>query len=270
MKILFLGDIVGRMGRQAVTEWLPGYKRQEKIDWVIANGENLAGGSGLNKKTVAEVQAAGVDIITSGNHVWRLPEGVMLLDKKDARILRPANYPAGNPGRGWDVFTNALGQQIVVINLIGRVHMREPYDCPFQTVDHILNAELPAAAIQAKNLDGILVDFHAETTSEKYALGYHLAGRVTAVVGTHTHVPTADEKILEGGTAYLSDLGMVGAADSILGVDRNIIIKQFLTARPQKFVWKTSGPKFLSGALVTTKKGSNKALSIKRVFANFE
>jgi len=263
MKILCIGDIVGRLGRQMIKESLSDIKKAEKIDWVIANGENLAGGRGLNKKTVKEMTDAGVDVITSGNHIWFNDEGVQLLENKKSQVLRPANYPPDAPGRGWDVFTNALGQRMVVINLIGRVFMRDCFDCPFRAADQILDEIIADKTLI--DLDAIVVDFHAEVTAEKRALAEHLDGQVTAVVGTHTHVQTNDAQILNQGTAFMTDLGMTGAYDSILGVKQVPIIKQFLTQRPQKFVWKTSGRKILSGCIIETKKGSVKAFSMSAV-----
>ena len=263
MKILVIGDVVGRLGRQILTEMLPDIKKENDIDWVVANGENLAGGRGLNKKTVKEIQQAGVDIITSGNHVWFIDEGVELLKKKDSQILRPANYPPDTLGKGWGFFTNALGQKLIVINLIGRVFMKEDFDCPFRQADEILDDIKQDKTI--KDFDGIVVDFHAEATSEKRALAEYLDGRVTAVVGTHTHVQTNDEKILQNGTAFMTDLGMTGSTNSVLGVGQEVIIKQFLTQLPQKFVWKTLGDKILCGCVLETKKGSVKALSISKI-----
>lgn len=265
-----LGDVVGRPGRRIVSELLPKFKKEHDIDWVIANGENLAGGLGLNKSTVQEMTEAGVDILTSGNHIWKQKDATELLTKKNSVVLRPQNYPPETPGSGWRIFTNSIGQTILVINLIGRVFFRENYDCPFRAADEILNKLVKQEGLNIDNLDGIFVDFHAETASEKQALGYYLGGRVTAVCGTHTHVPTCDEKLIDNKTAFVSDLGMCGAIDSILGVDKEVIIKQFLTQRHEYFVWKTSGQTIMSGVIVKTKKGSQKALSIKRISAKFE
>jgi hypothetical protein len=270
MKVLMLGDIVSRPGRQLITELLLDYKQKNDIDWVIANGENLAGGVGLNKKTVQEMFAAGVDILTSGNHIFRRAEAYELLANKNYSILRPANYPPDTIGQGWRVFSNHLGQNILVINLLGRVFFRDSYDCPFRTADQILSQFASHHPQFVNNLDGIFIDFHAESTSEKISLANYLTGRVTAICGTHTHVPTCDEKILDDFTAFVSDLGMVGAVDSCLGVEKNITIKQFLTQLPQKFMWKTSGPSKLTGVLIKTKKGSIKALSIKRISLEFD
>ncbi len=270
MKILMIGDIVGRPGRTIVEQLLPKLRKEEDVDWVIANGENLAGGVGLDRKTVKQIMDAGVDVVTSGNHVFRKEEAFEMLKRNDSPILRPANYPPGTVGRGWRLFENALGQKLIVINIIGRMYFREDFDCPFRAVDQILDKEIRAEGIDISNVDAILVDFHAEATSEKMSMMHYLDGRVSAVLGTHTHVQTADEKIMPLGTAIISDVGMTGAGDSVLGVKKNIVIKQYLTQLPQKFVWKTSGPTFLSGVVIKTKNGSQKAISIKRVLLNLD
>lgn len=265
MKILMLGDIVGRVGRRLITELLPKFRRQEKVDWVIANGENMAGGRGVNESTYKEMLNAGVDVLTSGNHVFKLKEATKVLNKKDTILLRPENYPPGTPGYGWKIFTNGLGQRIAVVNLIGRTFFKENFDCPFRAADKILNALDITQKQENQILDGIFVDFHAEATAEKVTFGHYLAGRVTAVVGTHTHIPTCDEQILADHTAYVTDLGMAGPLDSSLGMDKDISTKQYLTQLPQKFMWITSGPGTMTGVLIKTKKGSQKALSIKRI-----
>ena len=270
MKVLIIGDIVGRLGRQTVARFLPEYKQKNQIDWVIANGENLAGGIGLDEKTVKEVIKSGVDIITSGNHAFRRDGSMELFSNTKLPILRPANYPPETPGVGWRLFTNAIGQKIVVINLIGRIFFRENFDCPFRQADEILNQINNDPILKTENIDGIFIDFHAEATSEKTALANYLAGRITALVGTHTHVATNDARIIEDNTAYITDLGMTGSADSVLGVEKKVVIKQFLTQLPQKFMWKTSGPAIFCGAIIKTKKGSTKALSITKIYKNFD
>ncbi len=265
-----IGDIVGRVGRKVVTELLPSFRNENNIDWVIANGENMAGGLGITKKTMDEMLDAGVDVFTSGNHIFRKAEASELLKKKDSPLLRPENYPAGTVGNGWKLFESALGQKIVVISLIGCVGFRECFDNPFQAVNRIFNEEFVKEGIVPDQLDGIFVDFHAETTSEKIAMLYHLDGRATAVCGTHTHVTTADEQVLPGGTAVICDLGMTGATDSVLGLNKEVVIKQFITQLPEKFMWKTTGPGKLAGVVIKTKKGSNKAVSIKRISLNLD
>src|SRR4030042_1596695 len=203
MLILAIGDIVGRPGRQAIQELVPDLRKEFGIALVIANGENAAGGFGLTVATAQELLEDGVDIITSGNHIWAQKEIIPYLDE-DVPILRPLNYPAGVPGRGY-----LLKNKTLVVNLIGRTFMTN-YDCPFRTMDTLL-------ADYSKKAKVIIVDFHAEATSEKVALGHYLDGRVSAVLGTHTHVGTIDAHILPGGTAYVTDIGMVGPADSVIG-----------------------------------------------------
>ncbi len=222
IKILFIGDIVGKPAREAVKKLLPDLKEKYQTDLVIANAENLAHGIGITEKTLAEVKEAGIDIFTSGNHFYKKSEGLEILKAKDSPLIRPANYPQDVPGRGYQI-VEAGTKKIAVINLIGRVFFTEHFDCPFRKADEIIEEikkEKPAATI---------VDIHAEATSEKVALGFYLDGRVSAVLGTHTHIPTADQRILSQGTAYITDVGMVGLLDSVLGVDKEIIIEKFLS-----------------------------------------
>lgn len=223
MKILFFGDIVGKIGRQAIKEIMPKLKKEYEPDLVIANVENLAHGSGITPKTLQEVKEAGIDVFTSGNHIFKKSEVTQILAEKDSVLLRPANYLAELPGTGFKVF-EVGSQSVLVINLMGRVFIKdqEEFSCPFRKIDEILKMALP------KNLAAIIVDFHAEATSEKVAFGWYVDGKVSAVLGTHTHVPTADLKILPNGTAFLSDVGMVGAYDSIIGNTKEPIIASFL------------------------------------------
>ncbi|MFU8796149.1 MAG: TIGR00282 family metallophosphoesterase [Dehalococcoidia bacterium] len=214
MKVLTIGDVIGRPGRAAVADLLPGLCSEHGIDLVIANGENAAGGLGLTFSTARELFDAGVDVITSGNHIWTHKEIVPYLDGELA-LLRPMNYPP-NPGRG-----HLLAKNVLVVNLVGRVFMGH-FDCPFRAMDQLL------ADLEDKSVP-IIVDFHAEATSEKVAMGRYLDGRVSAVLGTHTHVGTIDHQILPGGTAYVSDIGMVGPIDSVIGVDPQPAISSFLT-----------------------------------------
>jgi hypothetical protein len=225
VKVLFIGDVTGKPGRRIVATRLPVLKREHAIDVVIANGENAAGGMGLTSDVAAELFAAGVDVLTSGNHVWRNREAYDLLDS-DPRVLRPANYPAGAPGRGAAVLQTA-GGLIGVLNLEGRVFM-QALDDPFR-LGHEQAAQLRASA------PTVIVDFHAEATSEKVAMGWYLDGRVSAVVGTHTHVQTADERVLPQGTAYITDVGMTGPRDGVIGMDREVILERFLTQLPGRF-----------------------------------
>ena len=226
MNILFIGDIVGAPGRRVITELLPRAVDQYCIDLVVANGENASGGLGITPQVADQFLSQGVDLLTSGNHIWKHKEILPYLNDTD-RLLRPANYPPGAPGRGLAVVETAAGEPAAIINLEGRVFM-SALECPFRTVDQLLQTLPPEVKV-------ILVDIHAEATSEKQALGWHLDGRVSAVVGTHTHVQTADERILPGGTGYISDAGMTGPVDSVIGMNREIILERFLTQRPHPF-----------------------------------
>ncbi len=252
LKILFIGDIVGRPGRNALKQWLPVWKKEHEIDFVVANGENAAGGMGMTAKIHAELLGMGIDVLTSGNHIWHKKEIFHVLEASD-RLLRPANYPETVPGRGWAVHERD-GLKIVTLNLEGRVFMKS-LECPFKTADRLL---------ENADAEVVLVDFHAEATSEKIALGWYLDGRASAVVGTHTHVQTADESILPGGTAYISDLGMTGPADSVIGMKKNVVLQRFLTQMPTKFEV-AKGPTVISGAQVIVDTGTGKALSIERI-----
>ncbi|MCL4167466.1 UNVERIFIED_CONTAM: hypothetical protein GTU68_049932, partial [Idotea baltica] len=209
IKILFLGDIVGKSGRAIVKKILPELKTELNPSVVIANGENSAGGLGIDIKCAKELYAAGIDIITTGNHIWKKKEIASLLDQEDTRIIRPDNYPPGCPGSGSLVWKSEAGWSLQVINLMGRIFIPEILDCPFQAANRLL-------AEQSDDIDITFVDFHGEATSEKKAMGYHLDGRVQAVVGTHTHVQTADERILDMGTAYISDVGMCGPGNGVI------------------------------------------------------
>jgi len=226
MRILLIGDIVGRPGRRILRELLPGLVEEYRVNFVIANGENSAGGVGITPDTADELFRCGVEAITNGNHIWDKREIYNFLDQEE-RIVRPANYPPGAPGRGWTVLRSKTGVKVGVINLSGRVFL-DTLDCPFRAADEILES-------LAQQTPVILVDFHAEATSEKQAFGWYLDGRVTAVCGTHTHVQTNDGRILPGGTAFITDLGMTGPCDGILGVQRDPVIKKFLTQMPVRF-----------------------------------
>jgi metallophosphoesterase (TIGR00282 family) len=226
MNILFIGDIVGAPGRRAVEELLPRLVDRYFIDLVVANGENASGGIGITPQVADQLLNQGVDVLTSGNHIWKHKEILPYLEDTD-RLLRPANYPPETPGRGLAMVETAGGEPAVIINLEGRVFMNA-LECPFRTVDQLLETLAPEVKV-------ILVDMHAEATSEKQAMGWHLDGRVSAVVGTHTHVQTADERILPGGTGYITDAGMTGPVDSVIGMKREIILERFLTQRPQPF-----------------------------------
>ncbi len=224
MIIAFLGDVVGKTGRRAVAWCTPRIRERHGADLLLANAENSAGGFGINPTGIAEMEASGIAFFTTGNHVWDKREGVALLDTK-SNIVRPANYPEG-PGRGCALVPGTDGL-LAVINVQGRVFM-PPLDCPFRTVDRLLSELPPSAKV-------VLVDVHAEATSEKIAMGFYLDGRVSLVLGTHTHVPTKDARILPGGTGYVTDVGMTGSYDSILGVRKEDVIGRFLSMRPTRF-----------------------------------
>lgn len=226
MKVFFIGDIMGSPGRKAVAGLLHKVVDKHQIDLVVANGENASGGIGITPEVAEQIFQMGVDIMTTGNHVWKHKEIQGYLKNND-RLLRPANYPAGAPGRGLTVIETSAGELAAVLNLEGRIFMN-PLDCPFRTADRELATLDPAVKI-------IIVDMHAEATSEKLAMAWYLDGRVSAVIGTHTHVQTADERLFPGGLGYLTDAGMTGPGDGVIGMDRQVILDRFLTHLPQKF-----------------------------------
>lgn len=256
MKILFIGDIVGKSGRQAVKLSARSIMREYGCDFCIANGENMAGGSGFTKQCLKELDDSGVDVFTSGDHTWDQKEFVTEITQC-TNVLRPANFCSRQPGCGYGVFEARDGRLVGVINLIGRVFMGAQSNCPFEAADKAIE-ELS----QKTNI--IFVDFHAEATSEKIALGYYLSGRVSAVIGTHTHVATADQQILRGGTAFQSDAGMVGARESVLGRDLNAVIQRFTTGMPARFTVTETGVR-LCGTVVTIDNETGRATSIERV-----
>lgn len=256
MKILLIGDIVGKPGRRAVSELVPQLKKEEGIVCVIGNGENAAGGSGITPEVADDLFRGGIDCLTSGDHIWKRNQ-IYELIQQDARILRPANFPEGSPGQGSTIIRTSGGDPIGVINVTGRVFMPYHFDCPFRTVNREIEKLKPSTRV-------ILVDIHAEATSEKIALGWYLDGRVTAVFGTHTHIQTADERLLPKGTAYITDLGMVGPYDSVLGRRSDQIINRFLTQMPTKFELAEDNIQ-LHGAILDVNTDTGKAISIKRV-----
>lgn len=250
MRVLLIGDIVGKAGRRAVKESLPALRDELSLDYVIANAENAAAGRGTTAKIARELQQCGVDVLTGGNHTWAIAEFSDVL-AGDSSVLRPANYPAGAPGRGvWS------DDKIVVLNLIGRTFMA-PLDDPFRAVDELLEALPPGRPI--------LVDFHAEATSEKQAFAWHLDGRVTAVVGTHTHVPTADTRLLPQGTAFVTDLGMCGARDSVIGTEVDAVLKRFRSGLPGRLPPQEKGDAVFASVVVEIDDATGAALSIERV-----
>jgi metallophosphoesterase (TIGR00282 family) len=251
--VLVVGDVIGRAGRTALKRRLPKLREAYAPTFVLANAENAAGGVGMTEDVGREMFGL-VDVLTSGNHIWDRKEGIPYLER-EPRLLRPANYPPGNPGRGSCVIEAAEGITLAVLNLQGRVFM-EAIDCPFRT------AEAEVARLRERT-PCIVVDIHAEATSEKMALGWFLDGKVSAVFGTHTHVPTADERILPAGTAYITDVGMVGARDSVIGIRRDQAIEKFLLARPVRFEPEKGGL-FLSCVFIEIEAATGRALSIVR------
>ncbi|MGA2525336.1 MAG: TIGR00282 family metallophosphoesterase [Smithellaceae bacterium] len=255
MKVLFIGDIVGKPGRRAVSEFVPSLISEKKIDLVIANCENAAAGFGVTREIVEELFGSRIDVLTSGNHIWNKKEVLDFIGDYET-LLRPANYPATTPGSGAVLIPTAKGEYVGVLNLAGRIFMH-PSDCPFVTAKDKI-AELRAKA------KIIIVDIHAEATSEKKALGWYLDGEVSAVLGTHTHVQTADEEILPQGTAYISDVGMTGPFDSVIGVKKDVIIERFLTQMPNKFDV-AKGDIRMQGVMLDIESISGKANSIERI-----
>ncbi|KJJ84845.1 metallophosphoesterase [Candidatus Omnitrophus magneticus] len=255
MRILFLGDIVGSPGREIIEKKLSEYKKKERIDFVIANGENAASGSGIIPRIAEQLISDGVDVITSGDHIWKRKEIYDYL-KCSKRIVRPANYPKGVLGWGSTIVSDERGRKVGVINLIGRVFM-DPMDCPFARV-------LEELEFVSKETSIIIVDVHAEATSEKVALGWFLDGKVSAVIGTHTHIQTADEKILPKGTAYITDAGMTGPYESVIGRKCEQIIERFRTQLPTKFEVADGGVE-MHGVLLEINDKTGKAESIVRV-----
>jgi 2',3'-cyclic-nucleotide 2'-phosphodiesterase len=243
MRLLFLGDVVGRSGRQAVLEQLPKLRARYKLDFVAINGENAAGGFGITEAIHEELIGAGADVVTLGNHSWDQKEALVFIERHE-RLLRPINYPPGTPGRGAGVFKARNGADVLVINAMGLIFMPE-LACPFRAVER----ELDACELK-KGVDVILIDFHAEATSEKQAMGYFVDGRASCVVGTHTHAPTADERVLPNGTAYVSDIGMCGDYDSVLGMDPGEPLNRFLTKIPRGRFEPAMGPATISGLAV--------------------
>ena len=260
MKILFIGDIVGKPGRLAIRELLPLIVEDYRIEFVIANCENAAAGFGVTRDVVEQLYQSRIDVLTSGNHIWDKKEVLEFVEDYET-LLRPANYPEGTPGFGSVVMPCASGINVGVINLAGRVFMR-PLDCPFRSAEKEIERLRKKTRI-------IIVDMHAEATSEKQALGWFLDGRVSAVLGTHTHVQTADEKILPNGTAYITDLGMTGPFDSIIGTRKDAVLERFLIQMPNKFDV-AKGDVRLQGVVLEVDTASGKALSIERLSVKLE
>jgi len=259
MKLLFIGDIVGAPGREAIRVLVPRVKEREGAEFVVANAENSAGGSGVTVKIAEELFSYGVDVLTSGDHIWKKKEIAGMLDE-DNRLLRPANYPKGVPGRGWGIY-EAGSAKIGIINLVGRVFM-ECVDCPFKAVRQIVDEIRKTTRI-------IMVDVHAEATSEKIALGWYLDGEVSAIFGTHTHVQTADEQVKPKGTAYITDVGMTGPHDSVIGRKVEQILTRFITQLPTRFEMADENIQ-MNGALVDIDEKDGLATGIKRISEKLE
>jgi metallophosphoesterase (TIGR00282 family) len=256
VKILFCGDVVGRSGREAIQKHLPGLRTRLGIDFAVVNGENAAGGVGITDEIAREFYEAGADAVTTGNHVWDRREIIATIDR-DPRLLRPQNFPKGTPGKGVGIY-QAKGKRVMVMNLMGRLFM-DPLDDPFAVAEKELASQRLGGTV-----DAILIDFHAEATSEKIAMGWHLDGKVTLVVGTHTHVQTADERILPNGTAYMTDAGMTGPHDGIIGMEREPSLERFLNGMPSKLEPATANPR-LNGILVSADEKTGRATAITRL-----
>ena len=254
MKAVFISDIVGKPGRKALRALLPGMLERERIDLILANGENAAGGFGITPRIAHELFNDGIDVITSGNHIWDRKEIVGFLEKEEF-LLRPANYPDGAPGKGSALFKTKTGIVVGVINLSGRTYMGN-LECPFRSAQHEIERIKKSTPL-------MIVDFHAEATSEKAALGWFLDGQVSAVIGTHTHVQTADERILPLGTAFITDAGMSGSLDSVIGIEKEIAIQRFLTQTPKKFEPAKHNP-HLQGVIIDLDEKTGRSTSITR------
>lgn len=255
MRIFLIGDIVGKPGRRAIEGLLEKTIADHEIEFTIANGENAAGGMGITPAIAIEILDQGVDVLTTGNHIWAKKEIIPFL-REETKILRPANYPDPAPGRGWGVFESRNGKKVGVLNLEGRVFMRN-LDCPFRVGERKVE-------LLKEETNSIIVDFHAEATSEKVALGWFLNGRVSAVLGTHTHIQTADERILDGGTAYITDVGMTGPLASVIGIRKQLALERFLTQIPWKFDVATEEIE-LQGVVVEVDSETGRSKNIQRV-----
>lgn len=253
------GDIMGRPGRKALRAILPKLIGKYKPDLIIANGENLAHGKGITERTVKATFDIGINVLTSGNHIFNRKEGIELLHSGKFPILRPANYPPKVPGKGYLIYP-VRTKKVLIINLVGRVFFAEDFDCPFRALEQILTKK------ENQNVDAIVVDAHTEATSETEALGYYFDGKITACLGTHTHVPTADLKILPNGTAYITDIGMVGIKNGILGMKKEPVIEKFLTQMPARFQIEENGLCEVNGVLVETDEKTIKAKKIEKIY----
>jgi hypothetical protein len=255
MRLLFLGDLVGRVGRNAVVERLPALVAEHRLDFVVVNGENAAGGFGITEDILQSVLDSGADVVTTGNHVFDQREALVFAERQE-RFLRPVNYPAGTPGRGAGLFTARNGARILVVNAMGRVFM-DSLDDPFTAIDREL-----AACPLGEQADAILIDFHAEASSEKQAMAHFVDGRATLVVGTHTHVPTSDYRILSGGTAFQTDVGMCGDYNSVIGMDKDEPLRRFIRKIPSERFVPANGPATIAGLAIEVDDGSGLALNV--------
>jgi metallophosphoesterase (TIGR00282 family) len=256
MRVLILGDVVGRPARRAIRDLVPSLIERERIDLAIANAENAAGGIGVDLKSANELLSSGLDVLTSGNHIWKKKEIYQYMDEH-SELIRPANYPEGAPGRGWCAWQNDDGLKALIINVQGRVFMPNHVDDPFRSVDAICRE-------RGRHSRVIIVDMHAEATSEKNAMGWHLNGRASIVFGTHTHVQTSDDRILPGGTAYITDVGMCGPLDSVIGMEKETVIKGFLSQLPRQFEVAHENV-VLQGIIVDVDDDSGQAREIRRL-----
>ncbi len=259
--ILFYGDLVGRPGRDSVERHIREKRDALRPDIIIANGENSSGGIGLEPQTAEELFGIGIDVLTAGNHIWQKKDIGPYLDANQHRIVRPANFPPGAPGVGSLSFKTKAGPAIKVANLMGRVFMPQIIDCPFRSVDDILSSH---AKERSGGAQLSFIDFHAEATSEKLAFGFHVDGRATAVVGTHTHVQTADERLLPKGTAYISDVGMCGARNSVIGFKQELVVERFITARPARFEVE-KGELIVNAVCIRCDEGTGSVVKIERI-----
>jgi metallophosphoesterase (TIGR00282 family) len=260
MRVLILGDVMGRPARRAVRDLVPSLIEKEEIDLVVANAENAAGGMGVDIKSAKELFSAGVQVLTSGNHIWKKKEIYPFLDDQDG-LIRPANFPAGAPGKGWCIWQRN-GLRALVINLQGRVFMPNHVDDPFRCVDEILRQHGAQSPV-------VIVDMHAEATSEKYAMGWYLDGRASLVFGTHTHVQTADERLLPAGTAYITDVGMCGPFDSVIGMETETVIRGFMTQLPRQFEVAQDNV-VLQGVIADIDDDNGRARAIRRLRIHWE
>ncbi|MDP2684633.1 MAG: TIGR00282 family metallophosphoesterase [bacterium] len=263
LTVLFFGDIVGKPGRQAIVKLMPKLKKEYEPDLVLANAENLAHGTGVTEKTLSQMIEAGIDFFTSGNHIWSKPAIYELFNDPDIPLIRPANYSDDSPGKGYKIL-DVGDKKILVINIHGQVFINEELSSPFKKIDEVL------AECKNEKLNGIIVDFHAEATSENVAFGWHCDGRVSAVLGTHTHIPTADDRILPDGTAYQTDIGMVGLRDSVIGINKDIILNNFIEEKTQAHDIDEHGICAVNATLLKINPSTKQAISIDRIYREIE